>query len=90
MRNAQRWLDWFRRRRRHRLPDENPSGKESPLSKEIAAEFSSEELLEFLEFAEGDLYPTQADPAFKERLRADLRKLVQTRYGTGSIPGKDD
>ena len=49
------------------------------MPKEVAAEFSSEELLEFLE---GDLHPTEADPAFKERLRADLLKLLQSRYGT--------
>ncbi len=54
------------------------------MPKEVAAEFSREELMEFLE---GDLYPSQADPEFKERLRADLRKLVQSRYGT---PRSDD
>jgi hypothetical protein len=44
----------------------------------IAKEFSTEELKEFLE---GDLQPTQADPAFQERLRQELWALVQERYG---------
>jgi hypothetical protein len=51
---------------------------------EIAAEFSTEELMEFLE---GDLYPTHADSAFKERLRSDLKNLVRARDGT---PDGDD
>ena len=72
---ARRWLDWFRARRdrRRETPD-----RSSKLPKEIAAEFSTEELMEFLE---GDLYPTQADPAFKERLREDLWSVVDERYG---------
>jgi hypothetical protein len=45
---------------------------------EIANEFSTEELKEFLE---GDLQPAQADPAFQERLRLELWEMVQERYG---------
>jgi hypothetical protein len=41
---------------------------------EIAAEFTTEELQEFLE---ADQYPVEADPAFKEELREKLWKLVQ-------------
>lgn len=51
---------------------------------EIAAEFTTEELMEFLE---GDIYPTEADPRFKEQLRQDLWRLVQRRYGgSDSLP----
>jgi hypothetical protein len=51
------------------------------VAQEIASEFSTEELKEFLE---GDLQPTQADPAFKERLRRELWTMVQQRYGRDS------
>ncbi len=75
-----RWLNWFRRRR-SRLHAEPLPRRGPTLSNEVAAEFSTEELMDFLE---GDLYPTQADPAFKERLRADTKELVRTQYGTGN------
>lgn len=42
--------------------------------REIAAEFTTEELKEFLE---ADQYPIEADPEFMERLREKLWKLVQ-------------
>lgn len=42
---------------------------------EIAAEFSTEELLEFLE---ADQLPVEADPEFRERLRGELWSLVQS------------
>jgi hypothetical protein len=42
---------------------------------EIAAEFSTEELLEFLE---ADQLPVEADPEFRERLRSELWSLVQS------------
>lgn len=48
------------------------------MAREIAKEFSTEELKEFLE---GDLQPTQADPDFQERLREELWAMVQERYG---------
>lgn len=41
---------------------------------EIAAEFSTEELLEFLE---ADALPVAVDPEFRERLRRELWALVQ-------------
>ena len=47
-------------------------------AEEIAAEFTTEELMDFLE---GDLHPETADPVFKERLRQDLWRLVRARYG---------
>jgi hypothetical protein len=52
--------------------------REENVPNEVAAEFSTEELVEFLE---GDLHPVQADPAFKERLRGELWELVRRRYG---------
>ena len=41
---------------------------------EIAAEFTTEELAEFLE---GDLHPTEARHEFREQLREDLWAMVQ-------------
>ncbi len=48
---------------------------------EIAAEFTTEELQEFLE---ADQYPIEADPEFKERLRQKLWKLVQRNAQTNA------
>lgn len=76
---GERMRPWRRRRR-------GPGARERKLAKEIAAEFSTEELLEFLE---GDLFPTQADPVFKEKLRQDLWLLVQRRYGHLEPPVED-
>ena len=47
--------------------------QEREVIQEIAAEFTTEELQEFLE---ADQYPIEADPEFKERLRKKLWKLV--------------
>jgi hypothetical protein len=52
------------------------AGREMPVIEEIAAEFSTEELLEFLE---ADQRPTEADPAFRERLREELWALVRSQ-----------
>jgi hypothetical protein len=49
---------------------------EPELPEEVAAEFSTEELLEFLE---ADHAPDTADPGFRERLREELWQLVQSR-----------
>ena len=49
--------------------------REAGVSGEIAAEFSTEELLEFLE---ADQLPVEADPEFRERLRSELWSLVQS------------
>jgi hypothetical protein len=46
------------------------------VTEEIAAEFTTEELQEFLE---ADRYPIEADPLFKEQLREKLWKLLQRR-----------
>jgi len=48
--------------------------RERPVIDEIAAEFTTEELQEFLE---ADLHPVQANAAFKEALRRELWELVQ-------------
>ena len=55
--------------------------REPEVVQEIAKEFTTEELEEFLE---GDLTIGRADPAFQERLRRELWALVQQRYGRGS------
>jgi hypothetical protein len=49
--------------------------REAGVTGEIAAEFSTEELLEFLE---ADQLPVEADPEFRERLRNELWSLVQS------------
>ena len=51
------------------------AAREAVLLEEIAAEFSTEELLEFLE---ADQLPIEADPEFRERLRSELWTLVQS------------
>lgn len=43
---------------------------------EIAGEFTTEELQEFLE---ADLHPVKADAQFKEELRRELWELVQSQ-----------
>lgn len=46
--------------------------------REIAAEFTTEELADFLE---GDLHPNDARPEFREQLREDLWAMVQELHG---------
>ena len=53
------------------------------MNRELASEFSMDELQEFLE---GDIRPPAADPAFKERLREDLWQMLQARQ----TPKPDD
>jgi hypothetical protein len=48
--------------------------REAGVIDEIAAEFSTEELLEFLE---ADVFPVEADMEFRERLRSELWTLLQ-------------
>jgi hypothetical protein len=48
--------------------------------REIAAEFTTEELADFLE---GDLHPNDARPEFREQLREDLWAMVQEVHGPG-------
>ena len=55
------------------------AGRETLVIDEIAAEFSTEELLEFLE---ADQHPVEADPAFRERLREELWALVRRQVGS--------
>ena len=47
--------------------------QEREMIEEIASEFTTEELQEFLE---ADRYPIEADPVFKEELREKLWKLL--------------
>jgi len=58
----------FARLRRRRPP---------PSRREIAAEFSTEELAEFLA---GDILPIDARPEFRDRLREDLWAIVQETH----------
>jgi hypothetical protein len=60
--------------------------RERKVIEEIAAEFTTEELTEFLE---GDVSPVRADPVFKERLRQELWELVQSQYGEGGESDRD-
>ena len=60
---------WRERRMRERR-------EQGPVIEEIAAEFTTEELQEFLE---ADLHPVEADPDFKEELRQRLWRMVQSR-----------
>ena len=53
-------------------------------TEEMNAEFSDDELQEFLE---GDSQDVKADPAFKERLRRKLWEIVRSRMGHD--PGSD-
>jgi len=77
---ASRLRQRLRLRWRRRTVQEHRKPLERPVIDEIGAEFTTEELREFLE---GDLYPVEADPAFKEELREKLWDLVQSRYGEG-------
>lgn len=52
--------------------------REREVAQELAREFTTEELKEFLE---GDLHAVEADPAFQAKLRQELWQLVQKRYG---------
>ncbi len=54
------------------------------VNEEMNAEFSDDELQEFLE---GDNLDVRADPAFKERLRRKLWEIVRSRMGDD--PGPD-
>ncbi len=49
------------------------------MAQELASEFTTEELKEFLE---GDLDAVGADPAFQAKLRQELWQLVQKRHAS--------
>ena len=70
---------WKRRR------DPRGEREEPEVIDEIAAEFSTEELQEFLE---ADRAPVQADPIFKERLREKLWNLLEEQRAARS--GKEE
>jgi len=61
--------------RRKLFGEASDAVREAGVIGEIAAEFSTEELLEFLE---ADQLPVEADPEFRERLRSELWSLVQS------------
>ncbi len=74
MRFMPRWGDKAERaadRVRERI--EESGLQEREVIEEIASEFTTEELQEFLE---ADRYPIEADPVFKEDLREKLWKLL--------------
>ena len=48
------------------------------MPQEVAAEFTTEELAEFLE---GDVHPNDARPEFRDKLRTELWEMVQDLYG---------
>jgi len=73
----ERWKALRRRR------DQEPPRERAVKVKEIGTEFTTEELQDFLE---GDLYPAQADPAFKEALRRKLWAMLQARHGHPEEP----
>ena len=50
---------------------------------EIAAEFTTEELADFLE---GDLHPSDARPEFREQLREDLWAMLQEIRDSAAQP----
>jgi hypothetical protein len=62
-------------RRRENRP-ERDGREQRQVIHEIAGEFTTEELQEFLE---ADLHPVEADPVFKEALRLQLWELVEKR-----------
>ena len=66
---------WGKRAADGAMERREPSGlQEREVIEEIAAEFTTEELQEFLE---ADRYPIEADPLFKEQLREKIWRLLQ-------------
>ncbi len=61
---------------RNPLGDSALGDRESAWSDQEALDFSPEELSEFLA---GDLFPSDADPAFKEELRQKLWTMLLSR-----------
>lgn len=59
------------------------AAQEHEVIKEIASEFTTEELQEFLE---ADRHPIDADPVFKEQLRRELWSLLQRTLRESSGP----
>lgn len=76
--------DRLRRRREERARQD--ALEEQPVS-EIAPDFTTEELLEFLE---GDLHPVDADPVFKEELRQSLWLMVRRRFRGADEPDPEE
>jgi hypothetical protein len=75
MRLMPRWAKFTERAAGRAMERREQSGlRESEVIEEIASEFTTEELQEFLE---ADQSPIEADPLFKEQLREKLWKLLQ-------------
>ena len=72
---------WLRRRDPRGERSRRGAAREPKVIEEIAAEFSTEELQEFLE---ADRNPVPADPIFKERLREKLWKLLEEQRAATS------
>ena len=79
---------WLRRRdpRGERKRGAMREREEREVIEEIAAEFTTEELQEFLE---ADRNPIRADPIFKERLREKLWKALEEQRAEGSGTYRD-
>ena len=63
-----------RREPRGERPRRGGTRERDVVMEELAAEFTTRELREFLE---GDRQPIEADPAFKEELRDRLWKMLE-------------
>jgi hypothetical protein len=76
MRLMPRWAKFTERAAGRAMERREQSGlrESEEVIEEIASEFTTEELQEFLE---ADQYPIEADPLFKEQLREKLWKLLQ-------------
>lgn len=59
--------------------------REQRVAEQIAPEFSTEELAEFLE---ADLAPVESRPEFREQLREDLWAMVKDLYGKDDAAGR--
>ena len=70
----------WERRREPLERDRTRRKRESDVLEEIAPEFTTEELQDFLE---ADRNPVEANPAFKEALRERLWKMLEERRVAG-------
>ncbi len=77
---------WLRRRDPRGERSRRGAAREPEVIDEIAAEFSTEELQEFLE---ADRNPIPADPIFKERLREKLWKMLEERRAEASSKDRE-
>ncbi len=71
---------WQRRRDPRGERGRRGAKREREVIEEIAADFTTEELQEFLE---ADRNPVPADPEFKEELREKLWRMIEERRASG-------